>query len=76
MLLPAHTTCYRVYTFTTWRGENLAKPLAKDLINMLKQKTEEQAYKIYFVPTSGLRAAGWQFADNELVGEPQRVSKE
>ena len=62
---------YRVYSFTTWKGENVENPQAQKLIDYLLQQVDHLDAEYSFIPASALRKAGWKFNNNELVGEPE-----
>jgi len=61
---------YRTYNLTTWSngGDKREKTLA--LIQYLRGYIEQHYTDYNFVPVSKLRAAGWQFAGDELIAEP------
>ncbi|MCG6860378.1 MAG: hypothetical protein LJE70_03720 [Chromatiaceae bacterium] len=61
---------YRVYNVTTWEGA-AAKPLAKDLVRFLLDRVEGTDSRFFMVPVTRLRANGWRFEGDELVGEPE-----
>ena len=73
---PAHVITgnyplYRVYNFTTWEGERVKNPEAGKLVEHLLKRSGQLADKYHFIPSYLLRRAGWQFIDNELIGEPE-----
>jgi phosphate transport system substrate-binding protein len=59
---------YRVYNVTTWEGA-AGNPLAKELVRYLLDRVEETDSKFFMVPVTRLRANGWRFEGDELVGE-------
>lgn len=61
---------YRSYTLTAWAAKNKINDEAIKLIHYLRQHVEKVHAEIGFIPVSRLRAAGWKFMDDELVGEP------
>ncbi|MBF0612432.1 MAG: hypothetical protein G8345_07655 [Magnetococcales bacterium] len=61
---------YRVFSISTWEGEHLTNPHAKKLLDFLMQEADAQNGTQGFISPSWLRKNGWQFMDNELVGEP------
>lgn len=61
---------YRTYNVTTWEGP-IGNPLAAELVRYLEEKVESLDPAYGMVPASRLRAAGWVFAGDELVGEPR-----
>lgn len=61
---------YRVYNLTTWRGDSPRKEAARKLIAFLKKHVEKVHKQYDIVPAEQLRQAGWQFQEDELVGEP------
>ena len=62
---------YRSLYLTTWEPDHLKKPLANELvqyiINQVKQHGEEQG----IISVERLKAAGWKFSGDELIGEPE-----
>ena len=60
---------YRVFNVTTWAGAPNADRAA-ELVNWLKRRFESLPADYGVVPASRLRAAGWRFLGDELVGEP------
>ncbi|RMG37644.1 MAG: hypothetical protein D6720_02880 [Gammaproteobacteria bacterium] len=60
---------YRVFNLTTWTGA-AADPRAQELVAWLMQRFAARASAAGAVPAAELRAAGWRFADDELVGPP------
>jgi phosphate transport system substrate-binding protein len=65
-----HYPLYRVYNITTWEGA-ARNPLAKELVRFLLDRIEESDSQFNMVPVSRLRANGWRFEGDELVGEPE-----
>jgi len=61
---------YRVYNVTTWEG-GAGNPLAKELVHFLLDRVQENDSRFFMVPVSRLRANGWRFEGDELVGEPE-----
>lgn len=61
---------YRSYSLTSWAVDSEKSRQAKKLIQFLQQYVEKIHEDIGFVPVSKLRAAGWKFKDDELIGEP------
>jgi len=61
---------YRTYHLTTWKQDNKANRLANELVSWLQSHIEKIHKDISFVPPSQLKAAGWQFRGDELIGEP------
>jgi hypothetical protein len=62
---------YRVYSFTTWEGENVENTHAQKLVKYLLQQSEHLDSKYSFISASRLKKAGWKFNGDELVGEPR-----
>jgi len=62
---------YRTYNITTWEGENDKNPHAQKLVDMLLEEINHLDKRYGIIPASHLRQAGWQFKDNELIGEPR-----
>ncbi|MBF0560232.1 MAG: hypothetical protein HQL08_15790 [Nitrospirae bacterium] len=62
---------YRTYTITTWQGKGVENPKARRLAEYLMNAVETlDPARFGFVPSSGLRKAGWKYSGSELVGEP------
>ncbi len=61
---------YRVYSITTWEGEEAGNPHAAALVDYVLENAEHLDSRYSLVPASSLREAGWRFNGNELVGEP------
>lgn len=61
---------YRTYNVTTWEGKEVANPKAQALVEYLLREVENLDLKFGFVSSKRLRAEGWQFKENELIGEP------
>ncbi|MDH5189996.1 MAG: hypothetical protein OEW89_01975 [Gammaproteobacteria bacterium] len=64
---------YRTYGITTWTGKN-KNPHAEKLVRYLLD-TADDMREYHFVSHKKLRAAGWEFFGNELVGEPEVIRK-
>lgn len=64
---------YRVFNITTWTAEPTANPLADELATWLVAQANAGAMDARYgiVPAAQLRARGWKFLDNELIGEPK-----
>ncbi|VAW60072.1 hypothetical protein MNBD_GAMMA11-1291 [hydrothermal vent metagenome] len=61
---------YRTYHLTTWKQDSRANRLARELVSWLQSHIEKIHQDISFVPPSELKAAGWKFRGDELIGEP------
>lgn len=61
---------YRSYSLTAWTNKSKTNDEAIKLIEYLRQHVEKVHKEVGFIPVSRLKAAGWKFLDNELVGEP------
>lgn len=61
---------YRSYHLTTWKQDSKTRRLAYDLISYLQAHIEKIHEDISFVPPSELKAAGWRFRGDELIGTP------
>jgi len=68
-LLSGEYPLYRSYSLTTWEGKH-HKQTAKDLVKYLQAHIEKIHSEVNYIPPSRLRQAGWQFMDEELIGEP------
>jgi ABC-type phosphate transport system substrate-binding protein len=62
---------YRSYTLTTWTTKSRINDEAVKLIKFLRERIEKTYQEINFLPVSKLREAGWKFAGEELIGEPE-----
>ena len=63
---------YRVFNVTSWADGGLKNPHADRLVAHLKAAVAQLESTYGLVPATTLRAAGWRFQDDELVGEPVR----
>ena len=64
---------YRVFNITSWTAAPAADVRATALVQHLVE-TAPLIPKVYgFVPASRLRAGGWRFVGDEVVGEPERA---
>jgi len=61
---------YRTFNMTTWADAGAKREQALRLIQHLRDYIEANHQRYHLVPVSMLRAAGWKFAGDELVGEP------
>lgn len=66
---------YRTFNLTTWEGA-AENPLAEQLVDHLLDAFQRSVPPGGFVAASRLRAAGWRFHGNELVGEPGRTPED
>ena len=66
---------YRSYSLAAWTTKNKTNEAAAKLIAYLQQYIEDKHEEISFIPVSRLRAAGWRFLGEELVGEPVMSSQ-
>ncbi|MGD2080007.1 MAG: hypothetical protein PVJ36_02605 [Nitrospirota bacterium] len=62
---------YRTFSVTTWEGEGVGNPRARELVEHLLNEVERLGEKFGIAPASRLRQAGWKFNGDELVGEPR-----
>ena len=60
---------YNVLNITTWSGA-AASQTAEKLVQYLLASQEKYDPKMFIIPVKKLKAAGWQFKGNELIGEP------
>ncbi len=60
---------YFVFNLTTWEGKGIENPYAKKLVAYLIEEIENIGNKHYIVPVAEFRKAGWEFRENELIGE-------
>ena len=63
---------YRVYNVATWGPGRLSNAHADALLAYLYEHFEEVEPRYGIVPAERLRGQGWQFRDDELIGEPER----
>ncbi|MCP4699409.1 MAG: hypothetical protein GY862_21565 [Gammaproteobacteria bacterium] len=61
---------YRVYSVTTWEQESTRNPHARALVEYMIEQMERISPEYNVAPVSRLRAAGWKFLENELIGAP------
>lgn len=61
---------YRSYTLTSWTTDSEKSRQARKLIRYLQKYVETVHQDIGFIPVSKLRASGWKFRGDELIGEP------
>ncbi len=62
---------YKTFYVTVWEGEAVENPKARALVDFLLSAVEKLDAKYLLVPPSKLRAAGWRFDGNELIGKGQ-----
>ncbi len=62
---------YRVYNLTTWETPNTRNPKAAALVQYLLQQVGRIDRRYGLVPAPVLRAQGWRFHGDELVGTPR-----
>lgn len=65
---------YRTFNMTTWSNNSGKREQTMKLIEHLRQYIEENYESAGLVPVSMLKAAGWKFTGDELVGEPTGTS--
>ncbi|VAW77710.1 hypothetical protein MNBD_GAMMA13-1224 [hydrothermal vent metagenome] len=61
---------FRTYHLTVWKQDSKANRLARELVAYLQAHVEKIRHDISFVSPSELRAAGWRFRGDELIGRP------
>jgi len=61
---------YRTFNMTTWSQDSGKREQTLKLIHHLRDFIEKDYQRYSLVPVSMLKAAGWKFAGDELVGEP------
>lgn len=61
---------YRTFNMTTWSHDSGKREQTLKLIHHLRDFIEKDYQRSHLVPVSMLKAAGWKFAGDELVGEP------
>lgn len=65
---------YRTYNLTTWQRPGKKHEDTAKLIAHLRNFIEENHQRYGMIPVSMLKAAGWKFKNDELVGEPDGKS--
>jgi phosphate transport system substrate-binding protein len=60
---------YRAFSMTTWEDEKNSNPKAKSLVKHLLGQLDIVGKKYGLVSADKLKASGWKFKDNELIGE-------
>lgn len=73
---PAHVVSlayplYRTYNITTWENLPNKKTVAHQLVTYIHGHMAEVDKSFDLIPATMLKKAGWQFKDDELVGEPR-----
>lgn len=63
---------YNTLSLTTWEDDATRNPQAAKLVQYVLENMDKIARKYGIVSAKKLRAAGWIFNENELVGEPPR----
>ena len=66
---------YRTFNITTWGPGPAHDPLADELAAYLISRAPDIADEFAIVPAQRLRANGWRFDGDELVGEPRRPTE-
>jgi len=61
---------YRTYNITTWSEKPANNPKADALVDYLLQNVDKLDARYGIIPAQQLRAAGWKFKGDELIGEP------
>lgn len=62
---------YRTFNITTWENAPDKKTVAHQLVTYIQDHMDEIDKSFNLIPAIMLRKAGWQFKDDELIGEPQ-----
>ncbi len=62
---------YRVFNITSWSAPDLSNPEVDKLVNFILKRIVSLGPEYGIVAHDKLRAAGWQFSGNELIGVPQ-----
>ncbi len=63
---------YRTFNVTSWEGDNTRNPHAQKLVEYLMENADQIAGKAGILPYSILRKSGWNFHEDELIGEPEQ----
>jgi ABC-type phosphate transport system substrate-binding protein len=61
---------YRTYNLTTWTSKESKRQAAEALVLHLLKQVDMLGPEHSIVPAAKLKAAGWLFRKNELIGEP------
>lgn len=69
-LLENRYPLYRSYNLTTWTSKEAKRPAAEALIRHLLKEAAMLDPKHGIIPAAKLKAAGWKFSKNELIGAP------
>ncbi|MDM8561077.1 substrate-binding domain-containing protein [Candidatus Parabeggiatoa sp. HSG14] len=69
-LIAGEYPLYRTYNVTTWESQTTKNRQAQALVKYLIDYMEKLDPSYGIVPVSKLRKAGWQFMENEIIGEP------
>ena len=62
---------YKLLNMTTWHGA-AANPIAAELVGYVLNHLKEIPAALHIVGADRLRAAGWKFQQQEVVGEPSQ----
>jgi phosphate transport system substrate-binding protein len=62
---------FRTLNLTLWQG-TAANPQAQQLVQHLLQQLDQKKLNSHVVPVDRLRANGWRFLDDELIGKPSK----
>jgi len=62
---------YRTFNITSWESESDQNPKAQELVKYLVDNINLVDDKFELVPLEKLRQYGWEFLQDELIGEPK-----
>ncbi|MEO5331418.1 MAG: hypothetical protein H7839_05290 [Magnetococcus sp. YQC-5] len=61
---------YRTFALAIWEDKELRNPHVDELVALILKEIALLGPEHGFVPVAMLRAAGWQFSGDEVIGEP------
>ncbi len=70
-LLAGKYPLYRTFNITSWNSKAASNPRAKELVRYLLQQADKLPPDFGMVSHSRLKAAGWRFHGDELIGAPE-----
>jgi len=66
---------YRSYVFTTWEGDHMKNPLAREVIDFINAEIKSTGHLLGIIPAERLKAEGWRFYGDDLAGEPDNLTR-
>lgn len=64
---------YRTYNISSWTAPDLKKESATELVKYIQDNFARVDQKYAFISANQLKKSGWQFSNDELIGEPQAI---